>query len=136
MYDPIKYKPFNMFLEDVQNINSDSLVKLQDYKTKVDKYNTDKAKFKNILTTKKQEEWEKEANKIIAGNQYLGTAWKIAKLQNTVDVMNAKVRSNDLSDQEVREMQDDIKKQSAELAKERLEFQKRLKDDLTSIQKD
>ncbi len=136
MSNPIKFKSFEMFLEEVNNVNSDRMVRLKDYKTKVDKYNKDKLKFKPIFTSKKEETWEAEANKIIMGNVYLALTWKIAKMTYEIENMNTSMKSKELSDVEVADMQEKIRQSTRELNKEKIDFQKKLKEDLKAIQED
>ena len=135
-------KDFNYWLqyvinEDVENdtLNSDKEVKLKDYQEKISKYNSDKGKFKSILS-KDLKVWEQESQKIIDGNVYLGGAWKLAKMQNQLDTQEEKIKSGDLTQEEIKEIQDKIKKQVVELNKEKQELNKKIKDDLTNIQKD
>lgn len=135
-------KDFNYWLqyvinEDVENdtLNSDKEVKLKDYQEKISKYNSDKGKFKSILS-KDLKVWEQEAQKIIDGNVYLGGAWKLTKMQNQLDTQEEKIKSGDLTQEEIKEIQDKIKKQVVELNKEKQELNKKIKDDLTNIQKD
>lgn len=117
------------------NMNSDKEVKLKDYQDKVNKYNSDKNKFKSIFT-KKPEIWEVEAEKIIKDNIYLGGAWKLSKMQHQLDTDNEKIKSGDLTQEEIKEIQDKIKKNQLELNKEKQELLKKIKEDLVDIQHD
>lgn len=133
----MRYKlGFKAFLEDVQNgtMNSDKEVKLEDYKDKVDKYNADKSKFMPILNGKKQDVWEEEANKIIDGNPYLGAQWKIDKMEHSIKDNDAKVKSGDLSKEEMDKIKLQVKEDQAALNKLKQEISKKIRMDLHDIQ--
>lgn len=134
MYNPINYKKFEMFLtEAITNSNTDKEVKLKDYTTKVNDYNSKKNNFKNILT-KDQKTWEDEAAKIINGNIYLDAAWKIAKTNKQIEDINNKIKSGELTKEEVREMQDKLKEYQDNLNKDQSEISTKIKKDLYDIQ--
>jgi hypothetical protein len=122
-------------LEDAESntINSDKEVKLKDYQEKINKYNSDKLKFKSIFI-KDPKFWEDLANKIIDSNTYLGGAWKLAKMQHTLDEFNEKIKSGEMSQEEIKDIQLKIKTQTLELNKEKNELLKKIKDDLIDIQ--
>lgn len=123
-------KNFKLFLEEVQNINSDKEVRLKDYQDKINYYNNNKNKFLGILTTKKQDQWEKEANKVINGNKYLGDKWKIDKMDFTIKQDEAKIKTNELTTEEEK----NIANHKKELNKLRQESLKEIQEDLKNLQ--
>lgn len=125
---------YTLFLEEVQNINSDKEVKLKDYQDELEYYNANKSKFLSILTTKAQDVWEKEANKIINGNSYLGSKWKIDKMTYSIKKDEDKIKSNELTDDEVKQVQQDIIENKKELSKLKQETEKKIREDLHDIQ--
>ena len=127
-------KNFKLFLEEVQNINSDKEVKLKDYQDKINYYNNNKNKFAGILSTKKQEMWEDEANKVINGNKYLGDKWKIDKMDFTIKQDEAKIKTNELSDEEEKKVALDIANHKKELNKFKQDSLKEIQDDLKNLQ--
>lgn len=135
MYNSIKYKSFELFLEEVSTTtNTDKETKLKDYTDKVNNYNAKKNNFKNILT-KDQKVWEEEASKIIDGNIYLGAAWKIAKINKQIEEKNDKIKSGDLTQEEVRETQEKIKEYQKDLNDAQNDVKNKIRDDLKNIQK-
>lgn len=132
-YNAITYKKYELFLEDVDNVNSEKEVKLKDYKDKINLYNSNKNKFKSIFS-KDSGVWEEEANKIINGNIYLSAAWKIAKAENNISETEEKIRSGELSKEEIKDLQDKLKIYKTELSKDNQEILKKIKEDLYKIQ--
>jgi hypothetical protein len=133
--DGFKYKKgFKLFLEEVQNINSDKEVKLKDYKDKLDKYNAEKSKLQSIVNTKPQESWEEEATKVINGNPYLGIQWKLDKITHTVKQNEESIKRGELSQEESNKVKETIKEDQNELNNIKQELAKKIKDDLTNIQ--
>jgi hypothetical protein len=127
-------KKFKMFLEEVQNMNSDKEVKLKDYQDKLAYYNNNKNKFLSILTTKKQETWELEASKIIQGNKYLGDKWKIDKMDFTIKKDEERVKSNEMTTEEEKKILTDVANHKKELNKLRQESAREIQNDLKDIQ--
>jgi hypothetical protein len=127
-------KNFKLFLEEVKNINSDKEVRLKDYQDKINYYNSNKNKFLGILSTKKQEIWEDEANKIINGNKYLGDKWKIDKMDFTIKQDEAKIKSNELTAEEEKKIALDIANHKKELNKLKQESLREIQDDLKNLQ--
>lgn len=128
-------KKFQLFLEEVKNINSDKEVRLKDYQDKILYYNNNKNKFLGILTTKKQPTWEEEANKIINGNKYLADKWKIDKMDFTIKQDEDKIKSNELSEEEEKKITLDIANHHKELNKMRQDSLKEIHQDLIDLQK-
>ncbi len=133
MYNPINYKKFELFLEEVNTQNSSKEIKLKDYQDKVNNYNSKKNSFKPILVNKEQKDWEELASKIIKGNVYLGSAWKIAKITKQVEDATEKIKSGDMSSEEVKELQEKIKEYQAELLKTQTALNIQIKTDLQAI---
>lgn len=132
-YNAINYKKYELFLEDVNNSNSEKEVRLKDYKNKINSYNSNKNKFKSILT-KDVSVWEEEASKIIDGNVYLSSEWKIAKAQKHITDIETEIRSGELSKEEIKDNQNKLKELKSELSKDQQDLQKHIKDDLHKIQ--
>lgn len=133
MYNPINYKKFELFLEEVNTQNSNKEIKLKDYQEKLNAYNAKKNNFKPILINKEQKDWEALAAKIINGNVYLGAAWKLAKINKQIEDATEKIKSGNMSDLEVKELQDKIKEYHAELLKAQDSLNKQIKNDLITI---
>jgi len=128
-------KKFQLFLEEVKNINSDKEVRLKDYQDKINYYNSNKGKFTGILTTKKQPVWEDEANKIINGNKYLADMWKIGKMDFTIKQDMDKIKTNELSTEEEKKISLDIALHQKELNKMKQDSLKEIRQDLIDLQK-
>jgi len=127
-------KTYKQILEEVKNINSDKEVKLKDYQTKLAYYNSNKGKFIGILTSKKPETWEIEANKIINGNTYLGDKWSVDKMEYTIKQDEDKIKSNELTNEEEKKIQTDITRHKQELNKLKQETSQKIQADLRDIQ--
>lgn len=127
-------KNFKLFLEEVQNVNSDKEVRLKDYQDKIAYYNSNKNKFVGILSTKKPEVWEAEANKIINGNKYLGDKWKIDKMDFTIKQDEDKLKSNELTAEEEKKIALDIANNKKELGKFKQDSLKEIQTDLRNLQ--
>lgn len=126
-------KKFKLFLEEVQNINSDKEVRLKDYQDKVAYYNINKSKFIPIFA-KKPEVWEDEANKIIKGNKYLGDKWKIDKMEHKIKEDEDKIKSGELTDEEEKKIAKDIADNKKELNTYKQESYREMQQDLRDIQ--
>lgn len=126
-------RTYKQILEEVQNMNSDKEVKLKSYQKNIDDYNAKKNNFETILV-KPVETWEAEAAKIIDGNSYLGDAWSIAKMENTVLKDEDKVKSGEMSQEEIKKINLDITNHKTELNKLKQEIAKKIQTDLVNIQ--
>jgi hypothetical protein len=127
-------KNFKMYLEAVQIMNTDKETKITGYQNKLKDYNDNKSKFDAIISTKKQDQWEVEAAKLINGNDYLATAWKLAKMNSTLKTDTAKLSSPDVSADEKKQIQIDVNKNKQELAKEQQELNTKIQQDLRTLQ--
>lgn len=128
-------KNYKLFLEEVQNINSDKEVKLKDYQDKIEYYNQNKGKFVSILTTRPEDKWELESNKIINGNIYLGTKWKIDKMDYLIKKDENKIKTNELTTDEEKQVQIDINNNKKELQDIKQNFDKKIREDLIDLQR-
>lgn len=128
-------KNYKLFLEEVQNINSDKEVKLKDYQDKLEYYNQNKDKFTSILTTRPEDKWELESNKIINGNIYLGTKWKIDKMDYLIKKDENKIKTNELTTDEEKQVQIDINNNKKELQDIKQNFDKKIREDLIDLQR-
>ncbi len=128
-------KNYKLFLEEVQNINSDKEVKLKDYQDKIEYYNQNKGKFVSILTTRPEDKWELESNKIINGNIYLGTKWKIDKMTYLIKKDEDKIKTNELTNDEEKQVQIDINNNKKELQVIKQNFDKKIREDLIDLQR-
>lgn len=128
-------KNYKLFLEEVQNINSDKEVKLKDYQDKLEYYNQNKDKFTSILTTRPEDKWELESNKIINGNIYLGTKWKIDKMDYLIKKDEDKIKTNELTTDEEKQVQIDINNNKKELQDIKQNFDKKIREDLIDLQR-
>lgn len=128
-------KNYKLFLEEVQNINSDKEVKLKDYQDKIEYYNQNKGKFVSILTTRPEDKWELESNKIINGNIYLGTKWKIDKMTYMIKKDEDKIKTNELTTDEEKQVQIDINNNKKELQIIKQNFDKKIREDLIDLQR-
>lgn len=128
-------KNYKLFLEEVQNINSDKEVKLKDYQDKIEYYNQNKGKFVSILTTRPEDKWELESNKIINGNIYLGTKWKIDKMTYMIKKDEDKIKTNELTTDEEKQVQIDINNNKKELQVIKQNFDKKIREDLIDLQR-
>lgn len=128
-------KNYKLFLEEVQNINSDKEVKLKDYQDKIEYYNQNKGKFVSILTTRPEDKWELESNKIINGNIYLGTKWKIDKMTYLIKKDEDKIKTNELTTDEEKQVQIDINNNKKELQVIKQNFDKKIREDLIDLQR-
>jgi hypothetical protein len=124
---------FRLFLEEVQNQNSDKEVRLRDHQEKLDEYNSKKGQLQSIINGRKPEQWEEEAAKVIDGNPYLGFQWKINKIEYEIKSNEEKVRAGNISQEEAAKIKDKIKADTAELNKARSEVTKKINDDLADI---
>lgn len=123
----------NKVNEDI-DINSDKEVKLKAYQDMLQEYNTKKNNFKSILTTKGQDKWEEESARIIDGNSYLGTKWKLDKLEYNIQEDEEKLRG-ELTDEEKTEIQQTINDNRKKLKEELDDLNKKIKMDLEEIKK-
>lgn len=128
-------KNYKLFLEEVQNINSDKEVKLKDYQDKIEYYNQNKGKFVSILTTRPEDKWELESNKIINGNIYLDTKWKIDKMTYMIKKDEDKIKTNELTTDEEKQVQIDINNNKKELQVIKQNFDKKIREDLIDLQR-
>jgi hypothetical protein len=128
-------KKFKMFLEAVQTMNSDKETRLKDYQDKVAKYNSDKGKFASIMSSKKQDQWETEAQKIIDGNVYLSAKWKLDKMQHSIKQDTDKLASSEVTADEKKQIQQDVNKNNQELSKSQHDLNNRISQDLRDLQK-
>lgn len=126
-------RTYKKILEEVQNMNSDKEVQLKGYQDKLDYYNTNKDKFKAILA-KPFETWEAEAAKIIDGNEYLGDKWKADKMENTLKQNEDKLKSGEMSQEEIKKINLDITTNKQELNKLKQDTAKKIQTDLIAIQ--
>lgn len=129
-------KGFKFYLESVQNdvINSDKEVLLKQYQAEIAYYNQHKNAFKSILATKKDDQLELEAEKIINGNKYLGKKWKLDKIAYFIEQDTIKTRDvANLTKEEIKEVQDRITKNNAELNIHNQELNTLIHKDLSAI---
>jgi len=127
-------KKFKLFLEEVQNINSDKEVRLKGYQDKINYYNSNKGKFVSILASKKPEVWEDEANKIINGNKYLGKQWKINKIEHKIKEDEDRIKSGELTNDEIKKITQDIADNKKEVNTFKQESLQEIQQDLSDIQ--
>lgn len=126
-------RSFEKILEEVVNMNSDKETKIQDYQAKLAYFNSNKTKFISILKTRKPDQWEIEANKIIKGNVYLAKKWGLDKLQFTIDADTLKVTSNELSAEEEKDVNTKIAANKIELNKLKIALDRQVKEDLQKL---
>lgn len=136
-YSPKYRQGIKPYLEDVKSdlLNTDKETKLRDHRNKITEYNNKKNSFVNIIKTKKPETWEIEAQKVINGNPYLGIKWKLDKLQNTVEDSQLKMKSNDVTIEEKKKIEEQLKKDLVTLAAIKQDITKTMAADLQKINK-
>lgn len=127
-------KNFKLMLEDLE-INSDKEVTLKGYQEALQEYNANKEKFKAILLSNPQEKWEEEAEKIIDGNTYLGSHWKLSKIERFINEDEEKLKRSELTEEEKKEIQQKILDNKKELSIEQNNLSKKIREDLAEIQR-
>ena len=126
---------YGKYLEAVQNMNSDKEVKIRDYQEKLKYYNANKDKFTAILANSTEDKWEDLANKIIRGNIYLGAKWKLDKIAFVIKRDEDKTRTNELSKDEEKKLQQDINDNKKTLSTSKQELTKKIANDLLQLQR-
>lgn len=122
-----------LYLEAVQNLNSDKEIKLKNYQNMIQTYNAKKDKLKQIFN-QDENMWEELANKEIDDNVYLGGYWKIAKIENTIKKNQEKINTKSLTQDEIVEIQTEIQNNTKKLKDEQRELDDKIKKDLNKIQ--
>lgn len=115
-------------------INSNKAIALQEYEQDIKYYNSNKSKLeflKNDDITKLEE----EANEIINGNKYLGLYWKLVKLNKTVNEYEEKLKNSELTNDEKKTMQDDLREKVLDMNEAKKKLDDTIKTDLNEIKK-
>lgn len=121
------------FVDPNLTMNSDKEVKLKKYQDTLKEYNSNKTKFVGILLSTKPEQQEQIANKIINGNPYLGTAWKLAKIENEIKVNQDKINKKDISADEIKAAQTQMNLDKQNLTKQQQALTTQIATDLKTI---
>jgi hypothetical protein len=119
----MKFKNHQYYLNLVKEnttLNTEKETRIELHQKQVQAYNAKKNNFKTIFS-KPQENWEEEAKKIIDGNPYLSIQWKLVKTEKTMDELDTRLKSGELSNEEKTDTQNqinDLKKEINEIKKE------------------
>jgi len=115
------------------DLNSDKSVKLKAYQDNLAYYNKNKNRFDQILAVD-EEKQEELANKLINGNAYLGIAWKMAKMEHSIEKAEEDIRG-ELTEEEKTEINNTNNENKNKLRELQYELQKMIKKDLETIKK-
>lgn len=121
------------FVDPNATINSDKETKLKNYQDKLKEYNSNKTKLAGILLSTKLEQQEIVANKIINGNPYLGTAWKLAKIENAIKMGQDKINKKDITSDEIKAAQAQMNLDKQTLIKQQQALNTQITTDLKTI---
>lgn len=127
-------KNFEHFLNKINEevFNTEKETKLKSYEQKVQEYNAKKTKFTNIFTND-ETRWEELAEKIIDGNTYLSSAWKIEKIKHNITKLEDKLRSAELTDDEKSGVEEQLKDNKDQIKKQQKELDEKIRLDLNDI---
>ena len=114
-------------------LNSDKDVMLKDYQDKLNYYNSNKNKFKGILTSQTTDKWEQLAALIIKDNIYLGGKWKLDKIQNRIDINKKELTDATLTAEEKTDINKDIADDTKKLADAQKDLTDRINNDKAKI---
>lgn len=113
-------------------LNSDKNTSLTEYENDLKYYNLNKAKLIPILL-KDVTQQEVLANKLINGNIFLGIQWKFNKLDQVIKKDEDKLKSDQISDEEKKQVQTDIADNKNKLILLKKELDEKIKGDLNTI---
>lgn len=122
---------FKNILESTDTMNSDKEVKLKHYRDLISTYNSKKGSFRSILN-KSQETWEDDAQKIIDGNTYLGSQWKLDKIDHYIKQDEERMRG-EVTQEEKKEIQEKINDNKKKLSEHKNELSEKIREDLNDI---
>lgn len=127
-------KNFEHFLNKINEevFNTEKETKLKSYEQKVQEYNAKKTKFTNIFTND-EARWEELAEKIIDGNTYLSSAWKIEKIKHNITKLEDKLRSAELTDDEKSGVEEQLKDNEDQIKNQQKELDEKIRLDLNDI---
>lgn len=127
-------KNFKYFLNKINEevFNTEKETKLKSYEQKVQEYNAKKTKFANIFTND-ETRWEELAEKIIDGNTYLSSAWRIEKIKHNITKLEDKLRSAELTDDEKSYIEEQLKDNKDQIKKQQKELDEKIRLDLNDI---
>lgn len=127
-------KNFKYFLNKINEevFNTEKETKLKSYEQKVQEYNAKKTKFANIFTND-ETRWEELAEKIIDGNTYLSSAWRIEKIKHNITKLEDKLRSAELTDDEKSYIEEQLKDNKDQIKNQQKELDEKIRLDLNDI---
>jgi TRAP-type C4-dicarboxylate transport system substrate-binding protein len=126
----MKLNNYEFYLEQVQNTNKETL--LDDHTKNVQYYNANKDKFDNIFL-KDESKWEEEAKKLIDGNVYLSSKWKISKIEKQQKELEDKLKEAELTFDEKTDINNKILELKKQVNDEIREIDKKISQDLSEI---
>lgn len=127
-------KNFEYFLNKINEevFNTEKETKLKSYEQKLQEYNAKKTKFTNIFTND-ETRWEELAEKIIDGNTYLSSAWRIEKIKHNITKLEDKLRSAELTDDEKSGVEEQLKDNKDQIKNQQKELDEKIRLDLNDI---
>lgn len=128
-------KNFEYYLNKINEqdtFNTDKETKLKEYQKKIEYYNANKNKFINIFS-KDESNWEKDAEKIIDGNTYLSSLWRIEKIKNNINKLENKLREAELSKEEKQSIEEQVSENAEKIKEQQKELDNKIRLDLNNI---
>lgn len=128
-------KNFEYYLNKINEqdtFNTEKETKLKAYQKNVEYYNANKNKFINIFS-KDENQWEKDAEKIIDGNTYLNSLWVIEKIKNNITKLENKLREAELSSEEKQSIEEQIQENTGKIKEQQKELDNKIRLDLNDI---